>query len=341
MAIASSWQTKGTRTPAIEALEAVVDVAARFSLHFLRDGMAKDMTPTLGHLKLLRSVLIHSSSPLVVNYVDKTGPLPYFALPWLLSVFAHDVKMDIACRLYDHILVHGPARVVCLAAALIDLYTVAPDAEVDDPAEVHHLLAQLPEEISQENIGRLFERADQISHQIFGHVSDTADAGRSAQAPSFGRHIMGPQSVLYTWISLPRQTHARDWQKVDADASQILGEDISSIVIDALPSPPPSPPASTGEADLDDAMAITTRSSRRKRHLQKSHDAPGGSRIALFSAVGAVGVALLIVYSSGNGAVSSLGSSSSALGSNVLGRDAAAALLRSSEAVRQLFRQFV
>lgn len=107
-----------TEIVATASLDAVVDVLSRMSLHMLRDGMARDMTPTLGHLKVLQAILKACGSTHVNASVGAAGPLPYFALPWLLSLFAHDVDERIAQLIFDYVLARGPASVICFSAAV-------------------------------------------------------------------------------------------------------------------------------------------------------------------------------------------------------------------------------
>ncbi len=72
-------------------LELVVE---RISLHLIRDSMTRDLLPIMGQLKILGN-LLRTSDPRLAALVDRASPLPFFALPWLLTLLTHDVT-DVA-----------------------------------------------------------------------------------------------------------------------------------------------------------------------------------------------------------------------------------------------------
>jgi hypothetical protein len=100
-----------------KSLESVVEVASRLSLHLLRDNMTVNMEPTMGHLKVLRN-LLRLVDANIANQVEAASPLPYFALPWLISLFAHELNGDLTANVMDYILARGPISVLYLAIAV-------------------------------------------------------------------------------------------------------------------------------------------------------------------------------------------------------------------------------
>jgi hypothetical protein len=114
---------------------------------------------------------------------------------------------------------------------------------------------------------------------------------------------MGPRSIFYTWSQLPLSLHQDDvptpWTHADALAEAILVGGTENIVIDALPTPPVS------EDEDEERWAEEEKEKRRRRGGGKS----GGKQrrdnlVAFVGAVGAVGVAALLMYGAGRGGVS-------------------------------------
>lgn len=100
-----------------KAIDVVIQVACRVSLHLLRDNMTVNMEPSMGHLKLVRNILRKVDCALSVE-VESASPLPYFALPWLISLFAHDLDLKLSILVFDFILARGPDSVIFLAVAV-------------------------------------------------------------------------------------------------------------------------------------------------------------------------------------------------------------------------------
>ncbi|PWN33160.1 uncharacterized protein FA14DRAFT_56297 [Meira miltonrushii] len=288
-------------------LEAVVDVACRLSLHFLRDAMTENMTPTLGHLKVLRDILRHRSSQEgnrnLAKKVEQAAPLPYFALPWLLSMFAHELDISLAQLVFDYVLARGPASVLYVSAALIEQFQGHIDAS--DAAEMHHNLSQLPTLITVATLPSILEKADSLAE----NAPILYSAPESKPAISHG--VMGRRSVLYTWSSL---SHAKDdWQTADQSADAILHGDSKEIVLNALPTPPVSEVdgddyAGNAEAHIKNDKALVSykwwrkgkkgsQSDKRKQILRNN--------TAILAWVGAFGAmsaaALIILYGGGGG----------------------------------------
>lgn len=326
----------GNQVASEDALDAVTDVACRVSLHFLRDAMTENMMPTLGHLKVLRNILRYGDKVGLAKRVEQASPLPYFALPWLLSMFSHELDMPTACLVFDYLLPRGPSSLLYVSIALIERYKSKVDAP--DAAEMHHVLSQLPSLITADNLPDILREADALAQSA---PLTSADGKTSV---SLG--VMGRESVLYTWSSLPispaKTTELDvDWSSADQKADAILQGDMSQIVLDALPSPPSSEMGDGGDDGMADGhiekdKALVSRpwwpTSRRHKPVGKDgQHVVAGALLAWVGAVGAVSAALFILYgnSSTGGGVTG---SASGLGSAFpLG-------LRAAEPLRALLR---
>lgn len=259
-------------------LHAVLTVTTRFSLHYLRDAMTADMIPILGHLKVLRSILQKECDENSFERIDMAAPLPYFALPWILSVFCHDLDIDLSQHVLDFVLLRGPTSVILLAASIIS--EQATQSQLDscsDAAEVHHTLAQSPTTITATSLPKQMTAADAIGER------NNIDQG------TLLRPIMGPHSTLFTWKSLPPHHHSYDWEYADKEARNTLQGSQTNIVINAQPSPPPTPPLHA-DAYVDDEKLLA----HRKRTA--GHSSPPALSLVWMGAVGAIGMALWLAY---------------------------------------------
>lgn len=297
-----------------DALEAVVDVACRLSLHFLRDAMTENMTPTLGHLKVLRDILRQSSSQEgnkdLAKKIEQAAPLPYFALPWLLSVFAHELDISLAQLVFDYVLVCGPASVLYLSAALIDQYQGEIDAP--DAAEMHHVLSQLPTFINVSNLPSILGKADRLAESapVLHSASDSNYA--------IGQGVMGKSSVLYTWSSLSftEENTSIDWESADQIADTILHGDSKEIVVNALPTPPSSEVddedyGGNAESHIKNDKALVSykwwRKGKPRSHTDKRKQVLSNNTaiLAWVGAFGAMSAAAFIILYGGSGSHSS------------------------------------
>lgn len=322
-----------------DALDAVVDVACRLSLHFLRDAMTENMTPTLGHLKVLRDLLRHSSSQEgngnLAKKVEQAAPLPYFALPWLLSIFAHELDISLAQLVFDYVLARGPKSVLYLSAALIEQFQG--DIHAPDAAEMHHNLSQLPSYITVTNLPSILQKADNLAESTPISHTDSVPKHTVSQG------VMGRKSVLYTWSSLPHTDN--DWKNADKNADAILRGDSKEIVINALPTPPVSEVdgedyGGNAEEHIKDDKALVSYKWWRKGRKGSQPDKRKQilrNNTAILAWMGAFGAmsaaALIILYGGGGGSHASFPTgSTSGFGS------AFPAGLRVAEPLRVLLR---
>lgn len=126
----------------------LVLVTERISLHVIRDSLTRDLLPIMGQLKLLGN-LIRLCDPALAELVDRASPLPFFALPWLLTLLTHDAgEVVVMQKVLGFVLAFGPSAAIYLCAAVLlqrkeELITMDPD-ELEDPAILHTIFGRLP-----------------------------------------------------------------------------------------------------------------------------------------------------------------------------------------------------
>lgn len=119
----------------------------KLSLHRLRDAMGEGLGPLLGGLRILRR-LIRLADPSFSELLEKTSPLPYFALSNTLTLLSHDVPtLSLIQHVFDYLLARPPVAILYLEAAIIlsrrdDAMTLA--EEYSDDGMMHTVLTQLP-----------------------------------------------------------------------------------------------------------------------------------------------------------------------------------------------------
>lgn len=291
----------GNIADAETALQVVVAASSRLSLHLLRDNMTVNMEPSMGHLKVLRNLLRDVDSRVSVN-VEAASALPYFALPWLISLFAHEVEEKVATLVFDHVLSRGPSSVLYIAVAVSAtaaetsmlvrvtqrahpslqlILNGRDDADDVDAAEKHHALSQLPARMTMSSLPAILESADSLANTYLLQPTTAS--------------VMGPRSVLVTWSQLPFSTADEEaWTRADALAEAVLDGGTENIVLDALPTPPASDDGSSDE-HYKQGRGRRGESGRRRQ--------TAASLLAVMGAVGAVGVAALVMYGAGRGIV--------------------------------------
>ncbi|KAE8269239.1 hypothetical protein A4X09_0g3106 [Tilletia walkeri] len=127
--------------------------AERLSLHWLRDAMTQNLDAAMGHLRLLR-VLLQKVDPELAGTIERAFPLPYFALPWLITLLTHSLPdLAQAQRVLDFVLIYGPMSTLYLCVTIIQMNKeraqaaeVGTSDEDDFEAEIriHQALAALP-----------------------------------------------------------------------------------------------------------------------------------------------------------------------------------------------------
>ncbi|KAF8531086.1 rab-GTPase-TBC domain-containing protein [Gautieria morchelliformis] len=97
----------------------VLPSAEKLSLHRLRDSMGNGLEPLVGQLRILKRLLRMIDQP-YAEVLERSSPLPYYALSNLLTLFAHDVPtLPLIQHVFDWLLSREPIACIWLAAAVI------------------------------------------------------------------------------------------------------------------------------------------------------------------------------------------------------------------------------
>ncbi|KAH9916946.1 rab-GTPase-TBC domain-containing protein [Epithele typhae] len=122
-------------------------VVEKLSLHRVRDSMGPNLDPVVGLLRILKNLLRLADSQFAAT-LERTAPLPYYALSNLLTLFSHDVPtLPLIQHIFDYLLSRPPIAVVYLAAALILTRREEVQLLEDEGEEgmMHSLLTVLPD----------------------------------------------------------------------------------------------------------------------------------------------------------------------------------------------------
>ncbi|KAH9074330.1 rab-GTPase-TBC domain-containing protein [Lactarius deliciosus] len=119
----------------------------KLSLHRLRDSMGHTLEP-LTALMLILQRLLRLADPPYAALLEDHAPLPYAALPHLLTLLAHATPtLPLIQHIFDYLLVRPPLAIVYLVAAITlsrkDL--VLKLGEGGDEGMIHSVLTGLPE----------------------------------------------------------------------------------------------------------------------------------------------------------------------------------------------------
>lgn len=123
-------------------------IAERISLHIIRDSMTRDLLPIMGQLKVLGN-LLRLCDPMLAELVDRASPVPFFALPWLLTLLTHDAtEVAVMQSVLVFVLAYGPAAAIYLCAAVLltrkeEIFAMDQE-DLEDPAMLHMILSKLP-----------------------------------------------------------------------------------------------------------------------------------------------------------------------------------------------------
>ncbi|KAJ7155489.1 rab-GTPase-TBC domain-containing protein [Mycena crocata] len=128
--------------------------AEQLSLQRVRDSMGSTLDPVLGLLRVMKN-LLRVADPKYAELLERTSPLPYYALPNLLTLFSHDMPtLPLIQHVFDYLLCRPPIFVVYLASAII--LSRKPEVErLEEEGEegmMHSLLSALPEIVDNDNL---------------------------------------------------------------------------------------------------------------------------------------------------------------------------------------------
>ncbi|KAJ7281629.1 rab-GTPase-TBC domain-containing protein [Mycena rebaudengoi] len=134
-------------------LELQYPCAEQLSLQRVRDSMGNTLDPVLGLLRVMRN-LLRLADPQYAELLERTSPLPYYALPNLLTLFSHDMPtLPLIQHVFDYLLCRPPIFVVYLASAIV-LSRKQEVERLEDEGEegmMHSLLSALPDIVDDES----------------------------------------------------------------------------------------------------------------------------------------------------------------------------------------------
>ncbi|KAH7887088.1 rab-GTPase-TBC domain-containing protein [Phlebopus sp. FC_14] len=166
--------------------------AEKMSLHRIRDSMGVGLEPVVGLLRILRN-LLRLVDPEYAELLESVSPLPYHALPHLLTLFAHDVPtLSLIQHVWDFLLTREPLAVVWLVAAFVlyrkpSIYLLA---ERDEEGMIHSLLGALPELVDSEHDSVFETRHDEEGDETDLEITDGEHPG--SMAPADGNSLLEP-----------------------------------------------------------------------------------------------------------------------------------------------------
>ncbi|KAK3671562.1 GTPase-activating protein gyp8 [Recurvomyces mirabilis] len=131
--------------------EAAVPAVARLSLLRIRDFMLPTMSGTESHLHLLPAILYAADAEL---YHHLSQSQPFFALPAILTLYAHDIEeYGVIARLFDFLLASEAAVPVYLFATIvISRKRQLLEIEADEPDMLHVTLTRLPKPLDLDGL---------------------------------------------------------------------------------------------------------------------------------------------------------------------------------------------
>ncbi|KAJ7180591.1 rab-GTPase-TBC domain-containing protein [Mycena filopes] len=131
--------------------ELQLPLAEQLSLQRVRDSMGHTLEPILGLLRVMKN-LLRAADPEYAELLERTSPLPYYALPNLLTLFSHDMPtLPLIQHVFDYLLCRPPIFVVYLASTIIlsrkeDVQRLEEEGE---EGMMHSLLSALPEIVEE------------------------------------------------------------------------------------------------------------------------------------------------------------------------------------------------
>ncbi|KAJ7733208.1 rab-GTPase-TBC domain-containing protein [Mycena maculata] len=127
--------------------------AEQLSLQRVRDSMGSTLEPVLGLLRVMKN-LLRVADPEYAELLEQSSPLPYYALPNLLTLFSHDMPtLSLIQHVFDYLLCRPPVFVVYLACAIVlsRKQDVERLQEEGEEGMMHSLLSALPEIVDEDD----------------------------------------------------------------------------------------------------------------------------------------------------------------------------------------------
>ncbi|EGO03968.1 hypothetical protein SERLA73DRAFT_69774 [Serpula lacrymans var. lacrymans S7.3] len=201
--------------------------AEKLSLHRLRDSMGLTLEPVLGLLRILKN-LIRLADPSLATILENTSPLPFYALPNLLTLFSHDTStLPLIQHIFDYLLCRPPIAVVYLAAAVIMARKEQVEAlqREGEDGMIHSLLNGLPElceGIEDENRKSISTGPDITArNEIDSSLVDKPEATK--EAPKAEEKVELPESTPNPLSDASTPNSLVDQEAIDGDQSRASG----------------------------------------------------------------------------------------------------------------------
>eukprot|EP00935_MAST-01C_sp_MAST-1C-sp1_P000017 g17.t1 len=174
------------------------------SLHFFRECMRPDFQQVTTALQLIMP-LFELEDPEFYQYLCKSEVEPFFALPWLITWFAHHLAdLRVVARLYDAFLSAHPlfSLYFCAAVALSRRDVLLTEVECEF-AMVHTQLTKLPEDMPMK-----VERFLREAAQMFARHPPEALARRAKPRLSFPKACAW---LDWDWVPATQQPDSALW----------------------------------------------------------------------------------------------------------------------------------
>lgn len=226
-------------------LDIAAAVLLQASQSHLRDCLKTNFMQLQTALQLTLFPLIAALDSEVSQHLLQCGMEPFFALSWVITWFAHDVReTETVKRLFDVFLVSHPMMPIYLTVAMV----LHPSNRLEvlqtecDFAQVHHTLSNLPKNSSMvgwkyfPEDGYVFDN-DENDFVVVGHAKQTDDASTSSLLPSCSSSSDAPvrvpfQDLINTAIKYMGQIPPR---KLLDLAIQYHGSKTASILLEQAP----------------------------------------------------------------------------------------------------------
>ncbi|KAH9172749.1 rab-GTPase-TBC domain-containing protein [Lactarius sanguifluus] len=234
----------------------------KLSLHRLRDSMGHTLEPLIA-LMLILQRLLRLADPPYAALLEDHAPLPYAALPHLLTLLAHATPtLSLIQHIFDYLLVRPPLAIVYLVAAITlsrkDL--VLKLGEGGDEGMIHSVLTGLPEFADLDQVQHVQGNSAEANPELaeatpehsnsspqlktVGHYTPTykevdSDANAPIDGPTSESSSPDPPTTGVTTMTL---VGGADVLSDSVPLPPPHNEDTSSIPVISGPSVPPSPP---------------------------------------------------------------------------------------------------
>ncbi|KAJ7760481.1 rab-GTPase-TBC domain-containing protein [Mycena metata] len=214
--------------------ELQLPVAEQLSLQRVRDSMGHTLEPVLGLLRVMKN-LIRAADPQYAELLERTSPLPYYALPNLLTLFSHDMPtLPLIQHVFDYLLCRPPIFVVYLASTIIlsrkqDVQRLEEEGE---EGMMHSILSALPEIVEENSAGDILTKEEAPSEDSLPEIkqdpSDDSHLSTEDLSPTHhddvaaelnGDHSVSQHDPVVPAMDILEPTDIKDEDETDQPSS--------------------------------------------------------------------------------------------------------------------------